>query len=125
MLTELKCKSNTHMKNAIVFYYIHMILYFIFFLVHAVSTCGLVLFIFVCYTQVTLLNCLKSLTSKFSTFVRDLLARRKLCTAASRESGLAAKWCWLYYDEAQDAVFCFICVLWYTCMFLVTFRYFT
>ena len=44
------------------------------------------------------------------------MARRNLCAAASRASGLAAKWHWLLYDEAQDAVFCFICVLsqWYT-----------
>ena len=42
-----------------------------------------------------------------TTFIRDLLARRNLCTAASRASGLAAKWYWLHYDEAQGLIFCF------------------
>ena len=32
-------------------------------------------------------------------------------TVDSRASGLAGKWCWLHNDEAQDAVYCFICVM--------------
>ena len=38
------------------------------------------------------LNYSKNLTSQFSTFLRDLLARRNLYTVTSRASGLAAKW---------------------------------
>ena len=53
----------------------------------AISTCGFC-FVHFCYAEVALPELLKSLTSQFS---RALLARRNLCTAASRASGLAAK----------------------------------
>ena len=53
----------------------------------AISTCGFC-FVRFCYAEVALPELLKSLTSQFS---RALLARRNLCTAASRASGLAAK----------------------------------
>ena len=49
--------------------------------------------------------------SQFSTFLSDLLARRNLCTLASRASVLVAMWCWLHYNEAQGAVFCFCGIL--------------
>ena len=116
----LSCTAS-HVENAIVFYYIHMILHIL--LALAMSAYGL--FVHFCYTiKLRCLNCLnalKSLTSQFSTFIGDLLARRKLCTATSRASGLATKWCWLHCDEAQDIVFCFVCVLWYIYVFMVTF----
>ena len=57
---------------------------------------------------------LKNLTSQLLTLIMDLLTRINLCTAASRASSLAAKWCWLYDDDAQYALFCFVYVLWYT-----------
>ena len=41
-----------------------------------------------------------------------------MCTVDSRASGLAAKWCWLHNDKAQDAV-SVLCVLWYTYVFMV------
>ena len=47
MLTELNW---SHVENAIVFYYIHMILHIL--LALAMSTCGL--FVHFCYTKVTL-----------------------------------------------------------------------
>ena len=108
MLTEFNFQSATRVKNAVVFYYIHTILHTI-----AMSACSIVLSVFImkCMLRFPYLNYLKSLTSQFSTFLKDLLARRNLYTAASRASGLAAKWCWLHNDEAQEAAFCFICVL--------------
>ena len=123
MLTEFNLQSSTRVKNAVVFYYIHVILHTI-----AMSACSIVLSIFImkCMLKFPYLNYLKSLTSQFST---GLLARRNLCTAASRASGSAAKWCWLHYDEAQDAVFCFICALsqWYNylCTYMVSYSYST
>ena len=78
----------------------------------AMSACSIVLSIFVMKSMLkfSYLNYLKSLTSQFSNFLKDLLARRNLCIAVSGASGLAAKWCWLIHnDEAQDAVFCFLC----------------
>ena len=100
-------------KNTVIFYYSHAVLHTI-----AMSACSIVLSVFImkCMLKFPYLNYLKSLTSQFSTFVKDLLARRNLYTVASMASGLEAKWCWLHNDEAQDAVFCFICVLsrWYS-----------
>ena len=107
MLTEFNCQSATHVKYAIVFYYIHTILHML-----AMSACGIVLSIFAMKCMLKFLY-LKSLTSQFSTFLKDLLARRNLCIAASRASGLAAKWCWqIHNDEAQMqfsvlSVFCY------------------
>ena len=123
MLTEFNLQSSTSVKNAIVFYYIHAKLYMI-----TMSACIIVLSIFImkCMLKFPYLNYLKNLSSQFST---GLLARRNQCTAASRASGLAAKWCWLHYDEAQDAVFCFICALsqWYSylCTYMVSCSYST
>ena len=65
-------------------------------------------FVRFCYAEVALPELLEELhhaASSVSTFLRDLLARRNLCTAASRASGLAANWYWFYYDEAQGAFF--------------------
>ena len=45
MLTEFNCQSATCVKNAIVFYYIHVILHTL--LTLAMSACGLVLSVFV------------------------------------------------------------------------------
>ena len=120
MLTEFNFQSSTRVKNAIVFYYIHTILHMI-----AMSACSIVLSIFImkCTLKFPYLNYLKSLTHQFST---GLLARRNLCTADSRASGLAAMWCWLHYDEAQlDALFCFICVLsqWYSYLYVLMVSY--
>ena len=59
----------------------------------AMSACGIVLSVFVmkCMLNLSYLNYLKSLTIQLSTFLRDLLARGNLCTAAaSRANGLAA-----------------------------------
>ena len=108
MLTELNFQSATCARNIIVFYYIHVILHTL-----TMSACIVVLSVLdmKCMLKFPYLNYLNSLTSQFLTFLRDLLARRNLCTATSRASSLAAKWCWLHYDQAQDVVFCFICVL--------------
>ena len=87
----------------------------------AMSACGLVLSVYVMKYMLKLpySNYSKSLTRQFSIFLRDLLARINLCIAASRASthSLAAKW---YYDEAQGAVFCFICILRCTYVLMVT-----
>ena len=84
------------------------------------SVCGLVLsiFIMICMLMLPYLNHLsmKSLTSQFSTFLRDLLATRTLQTAASRTSSLAVKWWRLHYDEAQGAAFC-LCSVVYLCAY--------
>ena len=79
MLTEFNFQSATRVKNAIVFYYIHAILHTI-----AISACSIVLSVFImkCTLKFPYLNYLKSLTSQFFT---GLLARRNLCTAASRQ----------------------------------------
>ena len=77
MLTKFNCQSATCVKNAIVFYYIHTILHML-----AMSACSIVLSIFVmkCMLKFPYLNYLKSLevTSQFSAFLKDLLARRNL-----------------------------------------------
>ena len=69
MLTELNRKSATHMKNVIVSCDIHVILYILF------SAC--LVYIWPCYAMSVILkllwlNCLKSLISQFSTFVKEL-----------------------------------------------------
>ena len=68
------------------------------------------------YAEVSLPELLEEPHQPALNFPKGSLARRNLCTEASRTSGLPAKWHWLHYDEAQDAVFCFICALswWYT-----------
>ena len=68
MLTELNCKSATHVKNAVVFYYIHVILHIL--LAIAMCTCGL--FVVFVILKLRCLNYLKSLTSQFSTFVKNI-----------------------------------------------------
>ena len=60
-----------------------------------------------CWSCLTWTTWRASPCSQFSTFLKDLLAKRNLCTAASRASGLAIKWYWLHYNEAQGTVFCF------------------
>ena len=70
-----------------------------------------------CWSCLTWTTQRASPCSQFSTFLRDLLARINLCIAASRASGLAANWYWLYYDEAQSAVFCtfqILYLIWYS-----------
>ena len=112
MLTKFNSQSSTCVKNAIVFYYIHDTSYS--------NTCHVciwhyfAIFVMKCVLKLPYLNYLKSLTIQFSTFLRNLLARRNLCTPGFRASGLAVKWCYFHYDEAQHAVFWFICVLWYS-----------
>ena len=111
MRTEFNCQSAIRVKNAIVFYYVHTI---------AISANGL--FCPFCYVKVALPELLKephhaaSSWLNFPTFLRDLLARGNLYTVACRASGLAAKWCWLHYDEAQGAVFCFCGIATYVLM---------
>ena len=60
MLTEFNCQSAKHVKNAIVFYYIHMTLH-----MFTMSTCSIALSIFVmkCMLKFPYLNYVKSLTS--------------------------------------------------------------
>ena len=79
ILTEFNLQIATDVKNAIVFYYIHTIFH-----THAMSACSIVLSIFVMKSVLKFpyLNYLKSLTSQFSTFLKDLLSRRNLCTAS-------------------------------------------
>ena len=79
----------------------------------AMSAYGIVSSVFV-MLKLPYLNYSKSLTMQSTTFIRDLLARRNLCTAASRANGITAKWYWLHYDEAQDAVFYFCGISVYT-----------
>ena len=69
MLTEFNFQSATHVKYAIVFYYIHAILHTI-----AKSACSIVLSIFTMKYMLKFpyLNYLKSLTIQFSTFLKDL-----------------------------------------------------
>ena len=83
MLTEFNFQSATRVENTIVCYYIHAILH-----TFAMSACSMVLSIFImkCMLKLPYL----SLTSQFSTFLKDLLARRNLCTAASRASRVSA-----------------------------------
>ena len=104
-LLRFNCQSATCIKMSL-----HSIIfkhYFILFLTIAMSAYNLISSVFV-MLKLPYLNYSKSLAMlQFSTFLRDLLAKRNLCTAAARESCLAAKWYWLHYDEAQDAVFCF------------------
>ena len=75
MLTEFNCQSATCMKNAVVFYYICAIFHIL--LMLDMSAYGLVSSVFV-MLKLPYLNYSKSLTSQFSTFLRDLLARRNL-----------------------------------------------
>ena len=75
VFTELNCKSATHVINAVVFYYIHMILYTLFNVCHVYMWPYFIRFVrFVILKLPFLPNCFRSLTSQFSTFLRDLLA---------------------------------------------------
>ena len=88
MPTEFNCQSAT--RVIIFLFYLRNTLYS---LMLAMSACGIGLSIFVmkCMLKLSYLNYLKSLTIQLSTFLRDLLARRNLYTAAaSRANGLAA-----------------------------------
>ena len=119
MLTEFDCQSATCVKNAVVFYYTHTL--------HpplmiSMSTYGLVSSVLLCWSCLTTITRRASPCSQFSTYLRDLLARRNLYIAAFRARGLAAKWCWLHYNEAQGAVFCFCGIS--MCLWL-HFKYFT
>ena len=107
MITELNCQSATRVKDD-VFYYIHAILHTVF---NACHVCMWPCFIHFCYAKVALPELPEEPHQPVLTFLRDILIKRNLCTAVSRASGLAAKCCWLYYDEAQGVIFCFICVL--------------
>ena len=123
MLTEFNCQSATCVRNTVILYYIHMIII----LSNTCHVCTWYCFVHFCYkiyAEVPLLELLEGPHQPLLDFPKDLLAKRNLCTAASRVSGLVAKikkWCWLHYDEVQDALFCFICVLWYTYMLMVIF----
>ena len=121
---EFNWQSATLVKNAVVFYYIHVTLHTLKHLpcLHVALFC---LFVMKCMLKLPYLNSLKRFTSQFSTFLRYLLSRKNQFAAASRASGLAAKWCWLHCGEAQDAVsvlsvFCVIPM----CLWL-HFKYFT
>ena len=84
---QFNCQSAIYTcENAIVFYYSQA--NFIVILMLTMSACGLIFVML----KLPYPNYLKSLTSQFSTFLRDLLARRNLCTATSRASSLEAKW---------------------------------
>ena len=87
MLTQFNCQSATNVKNTVIFYYIHAILHTLFFNAMHVS-----LFCPYFYAKVALSELLEEPHQPVSNFLRDLLTRRNLCTAASRESGLAAMW---------------------------------
>ena len=108
-------------EKAIIFYYIHAL--FILLCEHLpclhMALFSPFLLSWSCLTRTTRRA---SPCSQFSTFLRDLLARRNLYTTASRESGLAAKWSWLHYDEAQGGAFCFCAIP--MCLWL-HFKYFT
>ena len=107
MPTEFNCQSAKRVKNAIVFYYIHVVLHTL-----AMSACNIVLSVFVmkCMLKFPYLNYLKSLISQLS---KDLLARRNLRTAVSRASGLAAKWCWLIHNDKAQMQFSVLSVFCY------------
>ena len=83
MFTEFNCWSATHKKMLL--YSIIFTRYFIHFYA-CMSTCSIVFSIFAmkCILKLPYLNYSKSLTSQFSTFLRDILARRNLHTTASQ-----------------------------------------
>ena len=86
MLIEFNCQSATHVKNAVVFHYIHTLFHTLF---NACHVCIWPCFIRFCFAEIALPELLKEPPcSQFSSFLRDLLARRNLCTAASRASGI-------------------------------------
>ena len=116
MLTELNLKSATQVKMYCILLYSCDTSYLL-----ALPCLYVTLFCHVCCAKVTLTKLLEEPHQSVLNFRKGTLARRKLCTAVSRASGSTSKWCWLYYDEAQDAVFCFICVLFYIYVFMVTF----
>ena len=66
-------------------------------------------FVLLMYAEITLPELPEEIHQPVVNFLRDLLARKNLYTAASRANGLAAKRCWLHCGEAQDVVFCYLC----------------
>ena len=121
LITEFNCQSATRVYKTP----LHSIIFthhFILFLLLAMSAYGLVLPIFV-MLKLPYLNYSKSLTMQpVLNFPKGSFGQRSPCTAASRANGLAAKWCWLHYDEAKGPVFSFcgtpMCLL-------LHFKYFT
>ena len=57
------------------------------------------------YAEVALPKPLEELHQPVLNFLKGSFGQKK--PVHCRASGLAAKWCWLYYDETQGAVFCF------------------
>ena len=75
MLTEFHFQSATHVKNTIVFYYIHVTLHTL-----AISACGIVLSVFVMKRmKFPYLNYLKSLTSQFLTLLKRIFWPEETC----------------------------------------------